>query len=239
MAKREFVDSRADDLITTYLDRSMREDLSKVAMTAQAELEALRDEVTQTHDPDFSRLAAWRLLASNSLAASGSCVRKGWDSANLELKAALERGEVPSVGSAKAFHRCLGVGSSDFRVERIFTADEEYLSPALVLESLARLDITLANPHVAPLYRAYCAYVGVVTIHPFVNGNGRVARLLADAFLLGNDYLPLCFPSPVCSHVAQTKGGVRRDVSGSFEAFLLGVLYAYRVVLRKLPSEKR
>jgi Fic family protein len=41
-----------------------------------------------------------------------------------------------------------------------------------------------------PVELAADAHLHLVTIHPFVDGNGRTARLLLDAILLQNDYAP-------------------------------------------------
>jgi hypothetical protein len=227
------VPSPADLEILGYLLGCYSCPLGVVAQAAQAELAALRAELETVSDPDYARLAAWRLLASNSLAARNSQGRVGWDRANNEIAQRLAAGTPLAIATATPLHAALEVGTSAYRRTRLYTADEEYLSPDSLPEALETLDAALTHADTPALYRAFYAYVGIVTCHPFENGNGRTARLLADAYLLSDGYLPLCFASPITSHVAQTHGGVARDVEQAFATFLEGVLCAYRVVLRK------
>lgn len=203
---------------------------SEPVREALASLAALRSELASAPLPAYSALAAWRLLASNSLVDRNAPGRAGWDAANAVLGEALGHGESPTVALATRLHAALGVGSSAIRTSRIFTADEEYLPPELVPTALALLDDALAVAE-DPVDRAFRAYVGLVTIHPFENGNGRASRLLADHALLGGGLLPLCFASPVSSHVALTMGGAPRSIAGSLLAFTSGIERAYLAVL--------
>lgn len=228
----------SDDDVLAYLREAFSHDMEGVAAGARRELACLAEALRAHPAPDFARVAAWRLLASNSLGArredggEGDGGRRGWDRANDAIAALLGRADAPTFEMAVALHRALGVGPSLVRRDRIFSADEEYLAPARVHEAIGMLDAALARPEAGTIVGAFRAYVGVVTIHPFHNGNGRTARLLADAILLGGELLPVCFASPVSSHVARTKGGVPRDPRAAFEVFVGGVVNAYRVALR-------
>jgi Fic family protein len=128
--------------------------------------------------------------------------------------------------------RTYGAGFSDsnVRTECVYTADEEYLKPAFVPDALIRMNDFLTSD-AAPLARAFVALVAMVTIHPFGNGNGRTSRLLADAVLISEGYLPLSFAFPVASHVARTSRGVERRVSDAIATFLGGLINSYTVVL--------
>ena len=53
-----------------------------------------------------------------------------------------------------------------------------------------------------------------------------------DYLLMKDAWLPLCFASPVASHVAQTYGGVARGVQTAFGIFGEGVANAYLAVLK-------
>lgn len=198
---------------------------------ARASLAGLRAQLDAAPSPRYEALAAWRLLASNSLRAQNPSGRAAWDRANGLLAQALEADEAPSLALATRLHTALGTEDAALRTVRIFAADERYLDPEDVPALVRELDMALARAHDA-LEAAFRAYVGVVTIHPFVNGNGRTARLVADYVLMKDAWLPLCFASPVASHVARTYGGVARDVTTSFEVFAEGIANAYRAVLK-------
>lgn len=223
-----------DAAVLAYLDQVFRAESAVIAAPVRARLASLREELEAAAAPDYTAVAAWRLLASNSLAPSrqGDAARRRWDAANEEIARAIAGAEPTSVSLASRLHAALGAGSSETRRERIFTADEEYLSPHSVAPALARLDVALAAAR-DPFDRAFRAYVGVVTIHPFENGNGRAARLLADHALLSGEWLPLCFASPIASHVAMTAGGARRDLDDALAIFARGVENAYLAALRK------
>lgn len=201
------------------------------AFTApRARLAKLRADLDAATAPKWEALAAWRLLASNSLRAKGAPGRAAWDAANAVLAQALERDEAPSFAVATRFHDALEAGASGLRTTAIFGADERYLDASAIAGELAALDAALAAARDG-LEAAFRAYVGVVTIHPFSNGNGRTARLLADYILMKDAWLPLCFGSPIASHVAQTHGGATRDPETAFGVFAEGIANAYRAVL--------
>lgn len=46
------------------------------------------------------------------------------------------------------------------------------------------------NKKIHPVLLAAQAHLGLVSIHPFIDGNGRCARLLMNLILIQNGYLP-------------------------------------------------
>lgn len=62
-----------------------------------------------------------------------------------------------------------------------------------VPELMKDLSDWLSLPSVIPV-KAIEAHYRLVSIHPFADGNGRVARLLLNCILLQNDYPPLVIP---------------------------------------------
>ena len=81
-----------------------------------------------------------------------------------------------------------------------------------------------------PLKKAFEIYLSIVTIHPFVNGNGRTARLAADWILMSSGYLPVCFDSPIQSHVAVTLNQPLRNREVSYCKFLSAVEKSYEIL---------
>jgi hypothetical protein len=214
--------------VRAYLRDVMNADTT--AFPARERLLALRGELEACAAPKWEALAAWRLLASNSLRVKGSPGRAAWDRANAALGAALGKDEAPSVALAVRFHDALEAGDTGFRTFPIFAADERYLEAEAIALELAAVDTAVASARDG-LEAAFRAYVALVTVHPFANGNGRTARLLADYVLMKDAWLPLCFASHIASHVARTYGGPERTVGRSFEVFADGVANAYRAVL--------
>jgi prophage maintenance system killer protein len=178
----------------------------------------------------FSRLNLWRIRASDTIRRECAAERARWDHANVLLAELIAAGEPLGFAFAAKLHQALGFADSSLRTERLYTADEEYLKPEHLAEQLRTMDLIVAG-EADPLARAFVALVAMVTIHPFANGNGRTSRLLADAVLISEGYLPLSFSFPVASHVAKTTRGVARVASDAIETFLGGLENSYSVVL--------
>ena len=77
----------------------------------------------------------------------------------------------------------VGVRLSDGRI-RNFT------EPLLLDEAMREFIVSLDNNHQHPIIRAAQAHYEFVTIHPFIDGNGRTARLLMNLILLQSGYPP-------------------------------------------------
>ena len=77
---------------------------------------------------------------------------------------------------------------------------------------MADFDKWLKTAKLDALHKALEAHYRLVSIHPFVDGNGRTARLLMNCLLMGNDYAPIII-RPIdrkrylaALEAAQTKG---------------------------------
>ena len=77
----------------------------------------------------------------------------------------------------------VGVRLSDGRI-RNFT------EPLLLDEAMREFIVSLDNNHQHPIIRAAQAHYEFVTIHPFIDSNGRTARLLMNLILLQSGYPP-------------------------------------------------
>ncbi|TSC67748.1 MAG: Fic family protein [Parcubacteria group bacterium Gr01-1014_73] len=67
-------------------------------------------------------------------------------------------------------------------------------NPAKVADITEGLIVWLAENHSHPATKALEAHYRLVSIHPFTDGNGRVARLLMNLVLLENNFPPLVVP---------------------------------------------
>ncbi len=86
----------------------------------------------------------------------------------------------------KQFNHGIGV----YRREPVFIKGSSYVPPNYVkvpemMDSLIAFLNSLKND---PVRIAVLAHLGLVTVHPFVDGNGRCARLLANLILLQAGY---------------------------------------------------
>lgn len=221
-------------LIATYLD-ALVDATSAAVEAAGARLVAQRAQLESLEPERLARglelLGRKRLLASNTLMATASPERAAWDAANRVVAAQIATGEPWSVADVCAVNAAVTGTRGEPRDHAMFSCGLAYLGAEHVRPALERLETALRTCTRSPAVQGAIAYVGVVTIHPFANGNGRTARLAADRLLLASGHLPLCFLSPVASHVAQMEGGPRRDASQALELVLGAVEESYRTVL--------
>ena len=72
----------------------------------------------------------------------------------------------------------------------VFPAEEDV--PRLMGEFLAWLNSADRRTDLHPVALAVAAHLRFVTIHPFVDGNGRMSRLLMNLVLMKRGYAPVC-----------------------------------------------
>jgi Fic family protein len=65
-----------------------------------------------------------------------------------------------------------------------------FTDPLLLDEAMDKFILNLNNTQEHPLIKAAQAHYDFVTIHPFIDGNGRTARLLMNLILLQHGYPP-------------------------------------------------
>lgn len=98
-----------------------------------------------------------------------------------------------------ALHRAIltGIQSEEagkYRTVRVRVAGSERIfpNPAKVPELMAAFVGELETLREHPVILASRAHYGLVAIHPFVDGNGRTARLLMNLVLVRHGYPPAC-----------------------------------------------
>jgi Fic family protein len=72
-------------------------------------------------------------------------------------------------------------------------------------EMRAFMDWFNANAGIDPVLKAGLAHLWFVTIHPFVDGNGRIARAISDMVLARSENSPQCFYS-MSAQIRQERG---------------------------------
>ena len=174
---------------------------------------------------DVSQLNLLRLKSSNTLH-HGKEV-EAWNQANAFLFSKLE--QTLSVELIQSLNGILfGQTCSEFRSTPCYGANQEYLGAEFVPTAVASL-VARINACTDPLERAFLFTEGLLTIHPFADGNGRTSRLIGDFLLLQEDYLPQIYLNPVLSHMALTINGPHRDRTTSYLKFLRAVQRSYKL----------
>lgn len=87
--------------------------------------------------------------------------------------------------------------AGQYRHERVFITGTEYVPPAPeeVPEAMERFVSEINRMSMLhPIEWAALAHMGIVDIHPFVDGNGRTARLIMNMILIHTGYGPAIIP---------------------------------------------
>lgn len=86
---------------------------------------------------------------------------------------------------------------SEFRKRAVYCWSREFLPAHLIPEMVAELESKVLNcPNLNPIVRAGRAYQWIKCIHPFLDGNARLASLVRDGILLQSGYLPVTLIDP-------------------------------------------
>lgn len=97
--------------------------------------------------------------------------------------------------------------------------DFEFPAPSKIPELMHAFihELSTLQKHYHPIEYAARAHVQLVTIHPFVDGNGRTARLLMNTLLMQHGYTVVVIPPIVRrEYIAAIKAGN----SGNYEPFI-------------------
>ena len=76
----------------------------------------------------------------------------------------------------------------------IFGATHQPPDYVKVYDRMAKFFINLEQFEGTPLELAAYAHASIAKIHPFVDANGRLAKLVLNYFLVKHDYLPISIP---------------------------------------------
>ena len=110
-----------------------------------------------------------------------------------------------------------------YRTERVFITGTEYMPPlpkevpALMQDFLNELNEKRENAH--PIIVSAYAHQKIVDIHPFVDGNGRTARLLMNLILINRGYQIISIPPILRLDYINALEAARRGGGTKNEAF--------------------
>lgn len=116
-----------------------------------------------------------------------------------------------------------------YRKRRVIITGTNFIPPAperipVFMESfIAGLPETRAKRH--PVEFAAILHKELVTIHPFIDGNGRVARLLMNLALLQAGYPMAIIPPILRRDYLDTLNKTHKGDDGPFISFIAGICY--------------
>jgi len=94
-------------------------------------------------------------------------------------------------------------------------------NPVKVPDVMKELIVLLAENHSHQAAKAIEAHYRLVSIHPFTDGNGRVARLLMNLVLLQNNFPPLIVPKESRRvYITSLEKGQTTDDTGDYYKFM-------------------
>lgn len=182
-------------LFRDLLGRDFTAEEKAVIGELRAEVEKLRSSCESLSLEDLRaglvRLAPLRLQASSSLKRGEV---ESWQRAN-EYVADKIRSEQPvSLQALLEINATLtNLPQGQWRERAVFVGHQEACPVAELTGSLQHFEQVILNSSEAPLIKAALVQYWLVSLHPFEDGNGRTAILVADWILGEAGYLPMSF----------------------------------------------
>lgn len=123
------------------------------------------------------------------------------------------------------YHRIDDDNSGVLRNKKVFISGTKYVPPspdklsALMENYIQTLNTRSENEN--PVSTAIFAHRELAIIHPFIDGNGRVARLLMNLILIQNGYFPTYIPPILRSeYISAIKKASETNQKGDFDQFM-------------------
>ncbi len=185
---------------------------------------------------NWEELSKRRLLASHTL---GDNKREEWKQ-NLERWDEANQFVVQSIGGLvkidfpiiQKVNQILTGSDGAVRENSVYGTGDEFIHFSFLPKGIELFHKeVLSSKSVNPILKAFSVYLWIVTLHPFTNGNGRTARLIADWVLMSNGHLPICFNTPTSSLVAQQLNRPLRDKTLSLLKFLRSLKHSYEIII--------
>ncbi|WP_164848300.1 Fic family protein [Halobacteriovorax sp. HLS] len=205
-----------------FLYRALNNEELDTLSTKLIELDSLRSNISLTPEL-LARLNLHRVVASSTLKRKGELEK--WDDANKFV--------FSKIGHQLDFHLITQVNEcltekSGIRTTEVFGAGLMYLKKEFLQDEINNFEKILSmRNNIHPIEFALKVYIWIVSTHPFTNGNGRTARLIADKILLESNYLPLCFADSRSGHCAYFEELDNDDLCLKINSFFKGLIRSY------------
>jgi Fic family protein len=127
------------------------------------------------------------------------------------------------------FHRIAARQAGKYRRQKVLISGTDFIPPPpsiipmLMADFMARIPQLRATRH--PVEFAAILHKEFVTIHPFIDGNGRVARLLMNLALIQSGYPIAIVPPILRKKYLDTLDKTHRGDDRPFIDFIAGVCY--------------
>jgi Fic family protein len=216
------------------LQRSM---LARPSAQTFAAWDALRERYQRAHEtaPDTvdQALLAMRFAGSVTLARSSEA-QAGFARAAARASAIARAGRAPTAIDMHALHALVAPGHQpgtlrgpSQQARAGHDTQRDYLPGALVAEAVEDTFELLGSPRARTLEAPELAALvdqRLISAHPYVDGNGRVARLVADSILERDGFPPVVVSSSAAlhwkrasavdarAHIDRITDGIRRSV---------------------------
>jgi len=202
-------------------------------------LEELRQKIdtlsVEEWQEGLPRLAQFRLKSSGTLK-SGAV--KSWQQANAMIAEKLQLEETPTWEDVLQINAILLESEkANVRREAIYLGPHEACPPEQLDSNIEifKTQILDVQKHSNPVVAAAMIQYWLVSLHPFVDGNGRTAVLLAEWVLGSHGYLPLSFATKLDAVVATLSSERASATPGNAILKLIKNLQlSYRLVLGEL-----
>lgn len=181
------------------------------------------------------RLQEKRMNASSTLKSkTNSKDRDSWSLANQFIAENIRLGVAPNWSLICKLNEIIINSESTIRTQNIYLGHQMAVPIENLAAEIARfVDISLNKSPEEPTLNwiSRCRYE-LITIHPFINGNGRTAVLLSDWLLGLQGYLPLSFESKVDNFIGKFSDNRRNATLENADIKLLKCLeLSYKVLL--------
>ncbi|MDR1112063.1 MAG: Fic family protein [Deltaproteobacteria bacterium] len=144
------------------------------------------------------------------------------------------------------FHELLAGGLENdaipgrYRTGRVQIAGKEFISPDRVPGAMKMMFRNLEEAREKeynPILLALRYHKDIVFIHPFMDGNGRVARLAMNTIMLQNNYLPIDIPPEKRSAYHQSIKNTYTNPNSFFQFMLDQAIDSHQFMLVKLTND--
>lgn len=224
-------------MMERLLQKPSPEDSERISL-AVALVEELRQQTEslslEQWQEGMARLAPYRLRSSGTLK-SGDI--ESWQQANVFVSEKVRAGAVPTWEDILKINAILlGQESSVARNEAIYIGPREALPAAELSQAIETFKSNVLSRlgSEAPTTAAALCQFWLVSLHPFVDANGRTAVLVADWILALQGYLPMSFASKLDALVAVLSDGrASATATSAILKLLNNIQHSYRIVLGK------
>jgi Fic family protein len=141
------------------------------------------------------------------------------------------------------FHELLAGGLENnavagrYRSNRVHIGGKEFISPDKVRGAMKKMIKTLEEArdnNFDPIMLALRYHKDIVFIHPFADGNGRVARLAMNTILLQNKYLPIDIHPDYRQDYHRSIAETYTNSNAFFKFMLEQAIMSYTFIINKL-----